>query len=145
MGRTNKTYRHTLELAVEVNAPNAEEALRRVEDVRDALQSRFGGGEIYPPRLGGSTSRIPGSPRFKQFNLIGGRPREVDPFDAQDESRRGLVDDLPSERFIANAVHLASLVRQSIEAGWVPSDGSIADALAVFEKQTDFPDLHQGT
>lgn len=146
MGRINKQWRHTIGLGIEVSARDAPEALRRIEDVRDALQARFSGSEIYPPRIAGSRSRIAGSPTFRHFLVASGRPTEVALFEDElalaEKSLGGLdVTSLANtetkkergaqvERAASN---LAQLLRQNIDAGWIPSHGSIADAVGLLD------------
>lgn len=139
MGRTNKQWRHVIGLGVEVSAPNAEEASRRIEDARDALQARFSGSEIYPPRISGSASRIAGSPTFKHFLLID-RPSEVDIFDDDvaltERNLNSAINQSDPSRTVrveGAAVSLVRLLRQSIEAGWIPSHGSIVEAIGSLE------------
>lgn len=80
MGRRNRRFRKSLVVDVEVDAPDAAEADRRIEDVADALRSRFVGTEVFR-RFDGGPRRIAGRPHFRSFDLEGGRPVEVDPLD----------------------------------------------------------------
>ena len=141
MGRVNKQWRHSIGIGIEVSAPDGPEASRRIEDVRDALQARFTGSEIYPPSMPGSRSRIPGSPRFGHFQLIG-KPGEVDPFDndaalTERDLRVLLSDDKNTsrqdDRIKYSATYLILLLRQSIKSAWIPNKGDIADSVEALE------------
>lgn len=146
MGRTNKQWSHVIGIGIEVAAPDQIEAARRMEDARDALQARFAGAEIYPPRIDGAASRIAGSPSYKHFLLIPGRPTEVDPFNDAIVLTSDKLDTLDAEisipigdidraqRIEQSASELAVLIRQSIEAGWIPNQGKINDVASNLEK-----------
>jgi hypothetical protein len=145
MGRTNKQWSHVIGIGIEVAAPDQLEAARRMEDARDALQARFAGSEIYPPRIDGTASRIAGSPIFKHFLLVPGRPTQVDPFNdavSVTSDRLASMDaevSIPAgerdraQRIEQLASELVVLIRQSIDAGWMPNQGNINDTTVNLE------------
>lgn len=127
-------------VGVEFNASDQAEAGRRVEDIRDALQARFAGVEIYAPSTRKRGNRLAGSPHFRHFLTAIGRPALVDPFDDQateliardkaaQEPMLSEFDDGGRQAKIEEAAkHLLSIISQGTQSGWIPSQGPIAEA-----------------
>jgi hypothetical protein len=75
--RRHESYRQEVTVTVEVKAPDAAEAARRIEDAADALNQRFTGVEIYRPWDGGPR-RVAGNPTLGKFTVAPGRPALID-------------------------------------------------------------------
>ena len=126
MGRNQPEWYHQVIVNISVRAEDKGQAQSRFKDVLDALQARFNGLDIYPPRRDGATkgARIAGNPKFLDFLLTEGQPTTVTPFtDGFDD---GAARRQPNAEHRIKSNELLLLVAQGltriVEKGLIPED-----------------------
>jgi hypothetical protein len=142
MGRNQPEWYHQVIVNVSLKAEDEEQAQSQFQDVLNALQARFNGLDIYPPRRDDATkgTRIAGNPKFLDFLLTEGQPTTVTPFtDGFDD---GVARRQPSAEYRSKSDELLCLVAQGltriIEKGLIPEDEEM-DNIATHIRQLVSP------
>jgi hypothetical protein len=139
----NERWKHSIILGIELDAPDATEAGRRLDDTVNAMRDRFTNREIYTKAIEGRAHRLAGHPRFSFFVAVPGVPIQYDPFadgmgqieksieaarnfDSSDVNVRNTMLAQSLEGLERTSQALISIIDKGIQEGWLPSEGQIA-------------------